>query len=81
MALMWSEKLEAKGEARGEAKGEARGKAQGVREILLLQLAERFGPLPEGARRQVEEISSLQRLTQLAKRVLTAHSLEEMGLA
>jgi hypothetical protein len=29
----------------------------------------------------VEEISSLQRLTQLAKRVLTAHSLEEMGLA
>jgi len=73
MALMWSEKL--------EAKGEARGKAQGVREILLLQLAERFGPLPEGARRQVEEISSLQRLTQLAKRVLTAHSLEEMGLA
>jgi hypothetical protein len=77
MALMWSEKLEAKGEARGEA----RGKAQGVREILLLQLAERFGPLPEGARRQVEEISSLQRLTQLAKRVLTAHSLEEMGLA
>jgi predicted transposase YdaD len=73
MAMTWSEKLEAKGEARGEAKG--------VREILLLLLAERFGPLPEGARRQVEEISSLQRLTQLAKRVLTAHSLEEMGLA
>ncbi|HEV7504231.1 MAG TPA: hypothetical protein VGS07_04925, partial [Thermoanaerobaculia bacterium] len=69
MAMTWSEKLEAKGEAKG------------VREILLLQLAERFGPLPEGARRQVEEISSLRRLTQLAKRVLTAHSLEEMGLA
>jgi putative YhgA-like transposase len=65
MAMTWSEKLEAKG----------------VREILLLLLAERFGPLPEGARRQVEEISSLRRLTQLAKRVLTAHSLEEMGLA
>ncbi|HEV7787284.1 MAG TPA: hypothetical protein VGQ28_18220, partial [Thermoanaerobaculia bacterium] len=85
MALTWSEKLEAKGEARGKAEGEARGKAEGeakgVREILLLLLAERFGPLPEGARRQVEEISSLQRLTQLAKRVLTAHSLEEMGLA
>jgi len=77
MALTWSEKLEAKGEARGEAKGEAKG----AREILLLQLAERFGPLPEGARRQVEEISSLQRLTQLAKRILTADSLEEMGLA
>jgi hypothetical protein len=69
MALTWSEKLEAQGETKG------------VREILLLQLAERFGPLPEGARRQIEEISSLKRLTQLAKRVLTAHSLEEMGLA
>jgi predicted transposase YdaD len=77
MALTWSEKLEAKGEARGKAIGEAKG----AREILLLQLAERFGPLPEGARRQIEEISSLQRLTQLAKRILTAHSLEEMGLA
>ncbi|HSS78326.1 MAG TPA: Rpn family recombination-promoting nuclease/putative transposase [Thermoanaerobaculia bacterium] len=65
MAMTWSEKLEAKG----------------VREILLLLLAERFGPLPEGARLQVEKISSLRRLTQLAKRVLTAHSLEEMGLA
>ncbi len=76
MALTWSEKLEAKGKAEGEAKGR-----EGVREILLFLLAERFGPLPDGARRQVEEISSLQRLTQLAKRVLTAHSLEEMGLA
>jgi hypothetical protein len=69
VAMTWSEKLEAKG--RGE----------GAREILLSLLAERFGPLPEGSRRQVEEISSLKRLTQLAKRVLTAHSLEEMGLA
>lgn len=73
MALLWSEKL--------EAKGEAKGRGEGAREILLLLLAERFGPLPEGARRQIEEISSLQRLAQLAKRVLTAHSLEEMGLA
>jgi hypothetical protein len=73
VAMTWSEKIAAQGEAIGQAKG--------VREILLLLLAERFGPLPEGARRQVEEIGSLQRLTQLAKRVLTAHSLEEMGLA
>jgi hypothetical protein len=54
MAMTWSETLEAKG--RGE----------GVREILLLLLAERFGPLPEDSRRQVAEISSLKRLTQLA---------------
>ncbi|MFY9823646.1 MAG: Rpn family recombination-promoting nuclease/putative transposase [Thermoanaerobaculia bacterium] len=81
VAMTWSEKIAAQGEARGKAEGEAKGRGEGAREILLLQLAERFGPLPEGARRKVEEISSLQRLTQLAKRVLTAHSLEEMGLA
>jgi predicted transposase YdaD len=81
VAMTWSEKIAAQGKAEGRAEGEAKGEAKGVREILLLLLAERFGPLPEGARRQVEEISSLQRLTQLAKRVLTAHSLEEMGLA
>lgn len=69
MAMTWSETLEAKG--RGE----------GAREILLSLLAERFGPVPEVSRRQVEEISSFKRLTQLAKKVLTAHSLEEMGLA
>jgi hypothetical protein len=84
VAMTWSEKIaaqgEAKGEARGEAKGRGEGRGEGAREILLLQLVERFGPLPEGARHKVEEISSLQRLTQLAKRVLTAHSLEEMGL-
>jgi len=85
VAMTWSEKIaaqgEAKGEAKGHAEGEAKGRGEGAREILLSLLAERFGPLPEGARRQVEEISSLQRLTQLAKRVLTAHSLEEIGLA
>jgi uncharacterized protein DUF4351 len=73
VAMTWSEKI--------AAQGEAKGRGEGAREILLSLLAERFGPLPEGARRQVEEIGSLQRLTQLAKRVLTAHSLEEMGLA
>ena len=65
MAMTWSENLEAKGQ----------------KDILLFLLTERFGPLPEGARRRVEEISSFQRLARLAKRVLTAHSLEEMGLA
>jgi hypothetical protein len=85
VAMTWSEKIAAQGEARGKAMGEAKGRGEGrgegAREILLLLLAERFGPLPEGARRKVEEIGSLQRLAQLAKRVLTAHSLEEMGLA
>jgi hypothetical protein len=65
VAMTWSEKQNAKGQ----------------KDILLVQLTERFGPLPESTRRQVEEIGSFQRLARLAKRVLTAGSLEEMGLA
>src|SRR4051812_35569825 len=65
MAMTWSEKQQ----------------AEGQKHLLLVQLTERFGPLPESTKRQVEEISSFQRLARLAKRILTAHSLEEMGLA
>jgi hypothetical protein len=57
------------------------GKAQGVRHMLLHQLAYQFGPLPERVRQQIEAISSLDRLIELAERLLTARSLEEMGLA
>jgi hypothetical protein len=54
---------------------------EGASQLLLLQLAKKFGPLPEKVRQQIEAISSPNRLTKLAERVLTAHSLEEMGLA
>ena len=77
VAMTWSEKLK----DTGRTEGIAQGAQKGARQILLVQLTERFGPLPESTRRQVEEIGSLQRLTRLAKRVLTAGSLEEMGLA
>jgi hypothetical protein len=60
---------------------QAVGRAQGAHQVLLHLLAKKFGPLPEKVRQQVEMISSFDRLTKLAERVLTAHSLEEMGLA
>ena len=69
MAMTWSETQQ------------AMGRTQGAHQLLLHQLAKRFGPLPEKVRQQVETISSLDRLTELAERVLSAHSLEEMGLA
>jgi hypothetical protein len=37
--------------------------------------------LPENVRHRVEAIDSLDLLTRLAERLLSAHSLEEMGLA
>lgn len=56
------------------------GRAEGARKVLLQFLGQRFAPLPERVRRQVEKIDSLDRLTQLAGRVLTARSLDELGL-
>lgn len=41
----------------------------------------RRGVVIAQVRQQIEVISSLDRLTKLAERILTAHSLEEMGLA
>jgi hypothetical protein len=55
--------------------------ALGVQRLLLHLLAQQFGPLPEKVRQQVETISSFDRLTKLVERVLSAHSLEELGLA
>jgi hypothetical protein len=77
MAMTWSETQQAV----GWEKGRREGMEQGAHQLLLHQLAKRFGPLPEKVRQQVETISSLDRLTELAERVLSAHSLEEMGLA
>jgi predicted transposase YdaD len=73
MAMTWSETQ--------KAMGREEGRKEGLQEVLLHLLGKRFGPLPEKVRRQVETISSLDRLTELAERVLSAHSLEEMGLA
>jgi hypothetical protein len=51
-----------------------------LRQILLFQLEQRFGPLPASIHHQVEAIDSLRRLTRLAERVLTVGSLRELRL-
>lgn len=52
-----------------------------VRGILLRELERRFGPLPEGVRRRVDEIGSFKELTELSVRVGSASSISELGLA
>jgi predicted transposase YdaD len=79
--MTWSETQKAMGREEGRREGRREGMEQGAHQVLLHQLGKRFGPLPETVRRQVETINSLDRLTELAERVLSAHSLEEMGLA
>ncbi len=47
--------------------------------MLLEQMTARFGRLPREIRSQVEQISSAEELRKLARRVLKAKSLQEMG--
>lgn len=57
------------------------GREEGARKVLLRLLGHRFGRVPVAVRRRVEEIDSVDRLIRLAERVLTARSLEDLGLA
>ena len=89
MKMTWSETQQAMGWEKGRREGKDEGRREGVeegtqrgaRQVLLLLLGKRFGPLPEPVRRRVEAIDSLDLLTRLAERLLSAHSLDDMGLA
>jgi hypothetical protein len=64
----------------GRREGRREGQIQARREMLLELMAQRFGRLPAHVRRQIEEISSLQELRKLGRRVLRAKTLQDMGL-
>jgi len=55
-------------------------RAESMREILLQQIERRFGPLPKDKRSRIKAITSLTRLRRLADQILTAKSLQEMGI-
>jgi putative YhgA-like transposase len=52
---------------------------QNLRKVLLDQMTLRFGRLPKEVRSRVERIISSQELEKLARKVVTAKSLREMG--
>ncbi len=64
----------------GLEQGREAGLLEGKREALLRQLGAKFGPLPEGATTGVESIESVSELDDCLERILTARSLQEMGL-
>jgi hypothetical protein len=68
MWMTWSERLQAEGERRA------------LKGVLLRLLEQRFGPVPNKALKKVESYKSVSRLNELVDRVLTASSLEELGL-
>jgi hypothetical protein len=61
-------------------KSRKQGRQEGMREFLLHQIERRFGLLPSEQRRRFEAITSPTRLKRLADKVLTANSLDEMGI-
>lgn len=80
----WKEqgREEGRQEGRQEALQEALQKAlQAMRPVVLLLLEERFGSLPDEARRRIETAGSLEELAGLAERVRSAASLNDLGLA
>ena len=68
MFMTWSERLRAEGERRA------------LKGVLLRLLEKRFGPVPNQALKKVESYKSVSRLNELVQRVLTASSLQELGL-
>lgn len=68
-----------KGRAEGIEKGRAEGRAEGARELLLQQLAVRFGELPAAVVQRIGELS-VEECQQIGLRLLTASSLDELGL-
>jgi hypothetical protein len=81
--MTWAEQIEAEGLRKGReaAREEAQAEAlQAVRSVVLLQLEQRFGAVPQEARQKLERISTLEPLTHLAGKVVVASSLAELGL-
>lgn len=64
-----------------EEKVEARGVEKGMHVLLLRQLKQRFPAIPNWAVKRVQAMTSTEELGSLAERLLTAGSLEELGLA
>lgn len=73
MRKTWSEQLLERGERRGEKRAR--------RETLLRLMGAKFGTLPADVETRVAAIEDIARLDVLLERILTAHSIDEMGLA
>ncbi len=59
---------------------ERKGRTEGIREMLLEQLQEKLGAVPETTAQRVKTISSVEDLRRLLRQIVRANSLAEMGL-
>lgn len=65
----------------GRQEGRQEGMIAGTREVLLQQIKLRFGRIPGTVRQRVEAISSLRELRALARKVVLAETLQDLGLS
>ena len=56
------------------------GAVQGMQELLAQLLQSKFGSLPQTVADKIQTMESQDELTELAKKVVTASSLTELGL-
>lgn len=77
--LDWVEELKRETLEEGLQEGMEKGRIEGMRRLVAGQLEQRFGPLPEAVLSRVSRMSS-QRLFHLSRQLLTATSLENLGL-
>jgi flagellar biosynthesis/type III secretory pathway protein FliH len=68
------------GRQEGLTEGQQVGRKQACRELILEQLAERFGPLPAGWVEALEQVHEETRLRALVRRAATVESLEQFAL-
>jgi len=78
--IAWEKKAWRKGRKLGLEKGLEEGLLLGARQMLLRLLEQRFGPIPAKALRQLQAISSSEDLERITDKILTAGSLQELGL-
>jgi hypothetical protein len=80
MQMTWAERMEAEYTQKGIEQGLGKGVAA-LRNVVLHQLKQRFGSVPETVRSKVEAIQEIEPLSDLAEKVLEVDSIEEMGLS
>jgi predicted transposase YdaD len=69
-----------KGRAEGREEGREEGITEGKRDVLLRMMSWKLGDLPASVAQKLESMEDDAELDEIARRILTATSLEEMGL-
>lgn len=72
----WERKVRREGKREGKREGEVKA----LRDVLLSQMALRFGRLPRQVRDKIRDITSAPKLRKLAERLITADSLQDLRL-